>query len=124
MSFTYDVTTDLGKVRMLITDRDSVNPIFQDEEISAFLSLEDNNVRLAAAQALETIAANEVLVLKVVKTLDLETDGSKSGKALLELAKSWREMEAASGSFAIAEMVVDQFSWRERIRKEALRSQS
>ena len=33
MAFTYDPTTDIGKIRMLVPDRDSQNYVFQDEEI-------------------------------------------------------------------------------------------
>ena len=33
MAFTYDVSTNIGKVRMLIGDKDDSHPIFQDEEV-------------------------------------------------------------------------------------------
>jgi hypothetical protein len=124
MSFTYDPSTSLGRVRMLCTDRDETNPIFQDAEIEAFLGIEGNSVRLAAALALETIASDQVLVLKVVKTLDTQTDGAKVSDALLKRAAGLREAENndPSGSFDIAENVYDNFSRRERWLKYAQRS--
>lgn len=123
MAFTYDVTTDRGKVRMLITDRDSSNSIFQDDEIDAFLSLEGNSVRLAAATALDAIATDQALVLKKIVMLggDLETDGPAVAKALREQAKALRDTENESGAFDIAEQVVDTFSFRERVWKQAQR---
>jgi len=122
MAFTYIVSTDRGRVRMLCTDRDETNPIFQDDEIDAFLAIEDESVRLAAALALETIASDQVLVLKVVKTLDTTTDGAKVADAILKRAASLRQAEAdAPGGFAISENVYDQFSQRERWIKDAMR---
>lgn len=118
MAFSYDVSTDVGRVRLLITDRDFENPIFQDDEIETFLALEDDSIRLAAALALETIAADQVLVLKVIKTLDLTTDGAKVSDALCRLADKLREAEEREGAFAIAEQVNNDFGYRERIWKQ------
>ena len=128
MAFTYDVTTDRGRVRLLITDRDAAHEIFNDDEIDAFLSMMSGNVLRAAAVALFQIAANEVLLLKVIKLLELQTDGASAARALKELAKEYQEKadlaEAgeAGGSFDWAEMVYDDFSYRERLEKEALRA--
>lgn len=118
MSFTYDTGTSVGVVRMLITDRDEASPIFQDHEIEAFLSLESNSVRLAAAQALDTIAVDQALVLKLIKTLHLSTDGPAVARALHEQAKALRDREEGRGAFAIAEMVNnkwdrEEFSWKQ-----------
>jgi len=125
MAFTFDVETDAGKVRLLITDTDSDNAIFTDAEINAFLSMtkvnDENDVRLAAAQALDTIATSEALVQKRIKLLDLSTDGPSVAKELRERAKDLRRQVDEEFDFDWAEMVVDQFSTREKIIKEALR---
>lgn len=121
MAFTYDTTTDRGRVRMLITDRDEENPVFQDAEIDAFLDMNDDSVRLAAASALETIATDQALVLKVLVTLDLETDGAKVADSLMKRAASLRAQEESVGAFDVAEMVVNDFSARERLFNEILR---
>lgn len=92
--FTYDPTTPQGKVRMLISDIDEANPVFADPEIDAFLFMEVGNVRMAAAQALDTIASNEVMVSKVIRTLDLQTDGSKVSAELRARATTLREQAA------------------------------
>lgn len=113
MAFTYDVTTDIGKVRMLITDRDESRPVFQDAEIQAYLDLEDASVRRAAAAALETMASDQALVLKVIVTLDLETDGAKVSDALMKRAAVLRKTENESGAFDIAEMLTNDFGDRE-----------
>lgn len=126
MPYSYDLNTDVGKVRLLIPDSQSDAFLFEDSEIEAFLALE-TGVKRAAALALETVASNEAMVLKVIRLLDVQTDGAKVADALLKRAARLREQAdaddlAMDGSFDIAEMVVDAFTWRERMRKQALRS--
>lgn len=121
MSFTYDTSTDLGRVRLLITDRDASNQIFSDAEIEAFLAMEGDDVFLAAAAATETIARNEALVLKVIEVLDLKTDGAKVAAELRASARDLRSRSEQQGAFAIVEMIDSNTAWRERMRKNAMR---
>ena len=59
MSYTYDITTDIGKIRLRINDKPN-DPTqasqFTDDELQIFLT-DAGNVNLAAAQALEAWAA-------------------------------------------------------------------
>lgn len=91
MTVTTDPTTPVGMVRLLIPDLDPTTPVFTDEQVNAFYLLEASNIRLAAAQALDTIASNEVMVSKVIRTLDLQTDGAKVSADLRARAASLRE---------------------------------
>ena len=50
---TYDITTSVGKVRLMIGDTDTTNEVFTDAEITYFLTLNSSNLNLAAADALE-----------------------------------------------------------------------
>ncbi len=56
MAATYDLTTNVGKVRLIIGDTD-VHPesdaIFTDAEINHFLTVNGSDIDLAAADALE-----------------------------------------------------------------------
>ena len=45
MSFTYDLSTDVGKIRLLIPDTVSASAVFSDEELTALLALESASVR-------------------------------------------------------------------------------
>ncbi len=123
MTFTYDVSTARGKVRLMIPDRDADNAIFDDDEIDAFLSLESQDVRLATALALETIASDQALTLKVVRLLDVQTDGAKVSQALLARAAELRRQVEMDGSFDVAEQVFDVFGEREHWYNQALREQ-
>lgn len=133
MAFTKLLTTDVGKVRLLLPDRVEAEAIFQDEEIEAFLAIEGSVLKRAVALAIETIATDEALVQKVLKLDDKQTDGAKLAEALLKRAKTLRdqakqeaddaleEADDGSGHFDIAEQVVDVFSQREHLWNEALR---
>lgn len=129
MTFTYDVTTDIGKARMLIPDRVDADAVFTDEEIAAYLSMNDSNIRRAAADALETIASDEAMTLKVVSTLDLSTNGASTSDAILARAKLLRQQAddadagEEGGSLDYAEMDLNAFTRRERVWKQAQREQ-
>ncbi len=86
MSFTYDVTTDAGRVRLLIPDTDAENHLLEDAEVTALLALETGDVRRAAAAALELIASSEALVSKKIRSQDFATDGPAVAKELRERA--------------------------------------
>ena len=85
-----DYTSDRGKVRLLIPDTDETALLLSDEQVDAFLSME-SGVKRAAAAALESIASNEALVGKVIKTQDLATDGAKVAETLLKRAATLRQ---------------------------------
>lgn len=128
MAFTLDYSTSAGKVRLLISDIDANTPIFQDDAIAAFVAMTPGgNVKRAAALALLTLAANETLVQKRIKTLDLSTDGPAEAEALRKLAVDLRkqadEDETADdgGAFDWAEMVTNPFVYEERLVKDRQR---
>jgi hypothetical protein len=124
-----DPTTPLGYVRLLITDTsvdDDDDRIFEDEEIQAFLDNNAGQPYRAAAVALETIATSEVLVQKVIKTLDVETDGSKVAAQLLARAATLRQqaddnIDDDDEDFAIAEFADPVFASRDHRFRDFLR---
>jgi hypothetical protein len=87
---TLDPATSIGMVRLLVPDRDLANLIFADADIAAFLVMEGAVVKRAAASALETVASNEAMVSKVIRSQDLATDGAKVSDALLKRAAELR----------------------------------
>lgn len=122
MSWTFDPATDLGKCRLLITDTDITRQIMQDEDLEAFISMAGHYMP-AAAMALDTIATSEVLSLKVINIMGMQTDGASVAKMLMLRAKSLREDYARYSSsngpgFATAEMPDGAFSWEEKVLKE------
>lgn len=95
-----DYTTPVGKVRALIPDveqlPDTVDPtfepefVFSDDILTVYIDLENGNIKRAAAMACEALAVSEALIAKVIKTEDLQTDGSKVAAAMLGRARQLR----------------------------------
>ena len=118
---TYDVTTEIGQVRLLTNNRALMETDFDDGEIQAFLTLE-GTVRRAAALALETIAADEARILKVIVMGNLRTNGRDTATALRDGAALLREQDAMfDGTFETAEQVATPWAARERWLKQSLR---
>lgn len=126
--FTYDLATDIGTVRLLIPDRVAANAIFTDAEIQAFIDIYPGRLRYAAAEAIDTIAVDEALVLKVVSLLDVTTDGASVAREMRQRANRLRETsdnddEAANtdSGFDVAEMALGAVHDREQYVNEAVR---
>lgn len=126
MAFSYDLSTDAGKVRLLIPDSRATDYLLEDEEVAAFLALCGGNVRLAAADALDTIASNEALVQKAITLLDLRTDGPKVADALRKRADSLRKQAeeelylAGDPGFEVVENPLTVWQAREYYLREAV----
>lgn len=120
MSFTYDPATSRGRVRLLCRDTVAATYLFEDEEVDAFLALTGSEVLPAAALALRTVAANEVLVQKRIRLLDLQTDGPAEARELRELADKLEAGYEDAGGFDWAEMVLDVATFTEQAWNEGL----
>jgi hypothetical protein len=86
-----DYTQPAGQVRLLLSDVDEANEVYTDEEITAFLTIENGSVKRAAAQAIDTQATNEALAAKVLKDHQVETDGAKLADAMRKHAAALRD---------------------------------
>lgn len=127
-AFTTSVSTDIGKVRLLIPDRVQTDAFFSDDEIQAFLDLNAGSVKRATAEALEVMASDQAMVLKVISTLGLSVDGTKVSSELRSRAKDLREKaeQDEAGEEALfdwAEQGNTVFQQREILWKKALRNQ-
>ena len=124
MSFTYDLATNLGKLRLMIRDTDIANPerqLFQDNEISFFLSQNNQTLRLAAADALEALAANAALLAKIEQIGSYKIDSTRMAEAIRKQATRYRELEEQAPAFGFAEQTLSKFSWDEIVVNELLR---
>jgi hypothetical protein len=117
-----DYSTTLGQVRLLIPDTEQLlnpaNPsataeyLFNDSQVTAFLSLYASNVKKAAAQAKLVLATSESLINKVIKTGDYATDGAKLGAELRAQAAELRieaekdEMEDSYEEISIVSLLL------------------
>lgn len=95
-----DYSTETEQVRALIADVDTDQQIVDDVQIETYLDLNDGNPRRAAADALDAIAVSELLVSKVIRTQDLQTDGAKVAAELRARAKDLRAQADAADAQA------------------------
>jgi len=121
-----DFSTNVAKVRLLIADLDDTEKVFNDFAIEAFIDMAlDSNLKRAAAQALMSIAVNEVLVQKRIKILDLSTDGPAEAIQLRIMAKllfQQADDEELTGAFDWAEQINNTWQYNELLYKDAIRS--
>jgi hypothetical protein len=103
MTVTYDISDNVGKVRLKIGDTDTTDYQFTDEEIEVFLSNNSDNINLASAEALEAWAS------AYATNADSEHIGDYSYSQkivdrMLALAEKLREQESSSPYMTWGEM--------------------
>lgn len=94
MAFSYDPTTARGRVRLLVADTntaDATKQIFTDDEVDAFLALEDQEVYGAAAAACSSIAASASKSALAYRALDLSLDKTQIPAHFRGLAEDYRQ---------------------------------
>jgi len=100
---------------------------FSDEDLEVLLGINEGVTLLAAAQALERIAADKLLLLLKVKVGPIEVDGSKVSDSFLSLAARYRATYehgtgGANDDIQIAELVYDERTYGEAIFNDFLRT--
>lgn len=88
-----DETLPVEHVRHLMADVGS-REYLTDDQVRTYLQINNGHVRRAAADALDAIATSEVLVGKVIRTQDLQTDGAKVADSLRKHADRLRALAA------------------------------
>jgi len=145
MTWTLDRSTDVGRVRVLITGESvDATHVFEDEDIDVLLAVE-GSVLSAAALGLERIAGDSALLLRKVRNTDptadvlfggamklkagsIELDATGMAEAFLKLAARYRAADedgagGADDDFLIAGWAVDTATWRETVWNDVLRSE-
>ena len=120
MVATYDLDTEIGKMRLMITDTDIDNPMFQDEEIQQFLSM-TNNLYEAASLGWGNIAGSKSLLAKKKTTSKYSHDLTLLAKACREQSDYFKKLDEDAPAFGYAEMNVTDFAERDIIINEILR---
>ena len=111
--------TDVEIVRFKIGDSDSAL-IADDAVIQSFIDRNGGDLDLAAAEILEGIAADAVLLDKAVKIGNYSHDRKGLVDRFLKMANVLREA-AASPAFGTAEVAVSDFARDTIIRNKSLR---
>ena len=127
MAYTYDITTDRGKVRLLTRTTGSGSPsadtcVLSDAEIDVFLELAGNVVPLAASMALHNLATNEAYLNNEVRMSGYDSTRGSRADAVSAQADYWERIAVDEGQWAR----FVEFDWNDnaeakRILAEALR---
>lgn len=123
MSFTFNTTTNIGKVRTLINDTTEASAVLSDEEINVFLSLESNDIYKSAASALESIIINKQLLSKLIAAGDYKEDNRNVAEKLGKVAERYRQASNSIPADNYAEVAVTDFNYREILNNKALRNE-
>lgn len=128
-TFTYDLATDIGKVRLYSGDNDLSKTSgvrtkwscqFTDEELQVYLD-DEGTVNCAVAAALEAIASSKARLAHRKTMGDYTEDLTALAKELRAQAAEFRMKDLEAPADAVAEMANDDFSTREILRNQALR---
>lgn len=108
MAFTYSLSTNRGKVRLLIPDTNSEAYELEDEEVDYFLTVRGNNVKAAAVDACRWLAR------KYAQQANWSADGVQFSGATRADAYAQRAAELAAemagGMSSVAITRTDGFS--------------
>lgn len=85
MAFTYDLTTDAGKVRLIIADTDSSAYAYEDAEIAYFLTAQSDDVTKAAYMAVRGLLADRARRVKRATMAGIAYDDTAQVSALRDL---------------------------------------
>jgi hypothetical protein len=122
--YSYDITTNLGKVRALIGDTDATNVLLTDAKINAFLALRSSDLFLTAALALNAIAANKSILAKKKAAGNYSEDLTVIAKECRDTAKIYEDMAKSIPAEAVAEQFFTDFAYRDLLMNKYLRSET
>jgi len=123
MSFTFNTVTNIGKVRVLIGDTTQATALLSDEEINVTLGLTSNDIYLASAISLKSIAANKAAIAKRIKAGNYEEDPKAVVSGLLEIAKNYEERSRMTPADADTEIFYTDFNYNDILIQKALRGE-
>ena len=120
MSYTYDLSNNIGKVRLNIQDTDSTNASFSDEEINAILSQVGSDIYRASSRLLLILAGNKAKLAIRRTAGDYSEDLTAMAKELREQAKLFLEMAGMEPAEATAELQSTDFAYRQFMINETI----
>jgi hypothetical protein len=108
MTFTYVVTTDLGKLRLILGDTGSASAEFSDEEMNAFIAM-------AGTWQQAAIMGCDALIAKYARLVNL-TLGPRS-ESYSDIVAHYKDLKASllAGGGVAAQITTEglTFSWNE-----------
>jgi hypothetical protein len=104
MAFTYSVSTDRGKTRLLVSDTSSTSYTWEDDEVDAALTLASDNVFDAAAILLDSARASFKKLISVRLFGEVSVSIADQSRALSELADHYREIARCDAGMQMTQL--------------------
>ena len=127
MAKTYDSSTDVGQVRLLIGDTDIIDAAFTDEEIQVFLDKDTYSgtadTEMAAGAALLAASTSQAYTAVLLKSLNFSKDTRGSPALLAAAGRQMREMATHRPAFGHAELSLTDANTAQIIINDILRRQ-
>ena len=124
MAFTFDPTTDLGKLRFLIGDMVDSGHVFEDATLNAALVMTSNDIYMAAANCLYSLSASKALLAKRKSAGGYSEDLTAIAKECRETAQKYEEKSKSIPAEAQAESFYTDFNYNEILRGKSLRNET
>lgn len=123
MSFTYDTSNNIGKVRAIVGDTTQSSAILSDEQITVFLNLTSSDLFATAAMALRSMAASKAVLAKLKVAGNYTEDTRAIATQLRELAKDLDEASKSIPADAQVELILNDFQFNNIIWNKTLRGE-
>lgn len=124
MSFTFNLSDNIGKVRNLIGDDTEATALLTDEKISSFLSMTGNDIFATAALCCRRIATSKALVAKRRTAGNFSEDTTGIYKAYLDMAKEFEKASQETPAEAQTEEILNDFQYNNVLQNRILRGES
>jgi len=124
MSFTYDLSTNIGKIRNMINDTVEASAQLTDEEINSFLAIFSSDLFQTAAQCLLKIAASKAILAKRKSAGNYSEDLSAISRECREVAKMFKDMAREIPAEATAEQFLTDFAYNDVLLRKDLREET
>ena len=114
MTFTYDPTTDIGRIRRTLPAETDVSTYtLTDEVIQSYLTDEGSVWQLAAAAALDDLASNQSYILKITtnSAIGISVNGVAVAQDLRNRANQLRQRYDDVGDSDFAGFDVAELDW-------------
>ncbi|MFA5053922.1 MAG: hypothetical protein WC565_07675 [Parcubacteria group bacterium] len=104
MAFTYEISGNAGKVRLLVSDTADTGHVWEDDEVAAALTLASENVFDAAAILLESARASFKKLISVRLFGEVSINSIDQSNALGALAASYREIARCDAGMQMTQL--------------------
>lgn len=123
MSFTFNTSTNIGRVRALVQDTVEASAVLSDEEIQVYLDIASGDVLEAASMAAFAISAAKAATAKSISAGNYKEDFRDQAKWYQSLGKMLSDKAKSVPAEAQAEEILTDFNYNQILQSKSLRNE-